>query len=314
MKHPAEIIEVPCDQILIGERHRKDMGDLEGLAASIATVGLLHPPVITEDGRLICGERRVLAMRDILRWTTIPVIVLQVSSIVAGEYAENEIRKDFTPSERVAIGQALEAEIGNRQGQRTDIQLPENIPEVRPGVETRDIAAQKAGFGNAKTYEQARKVVEHAVDEVVAQMDSGELSINAATLIAEQPPERQREIAQLPAEEKRAAVRKLRRKDLPTPAAARREALDSGMAVLDRNLNYQLPTPESQRPLVERNYAAMAVVDAARAISGCQHSAAEIAAAIRSLDTPDVDFAGHCRRAAALLEEINQEIESNENK
>jgi len=314
VKHPAEIIEVPCDQILIGERHRKDMGDLEGLAASIATVGLLHPPVITEDGRLICGERRVLAMRDILRWTTIPVIVLQVSSIVAGEYAENEIRKDFTPSERVAIGQALEAEIGNRQGQRTDIQLPENIPEVRPGVETRDIAAQKAGFGNAKTYEQARKVVEHAVDEVVAQMDSGELSINAATLIAEQPPERQREIAQLPAEEKRAAVRKLRRKDLPTPAAARREALDSGMAVLDRNLNYQLPTPESQRPLVERNYAAMAVVDAARAISGCQHSAAEIAAAIRSLDTPDVDFAGHCRRAAALLEEINQEIESNENK
>jgi hypothetical protein len=37
-------------------------------------------------------------MRDILRWTTIPVIVLRVSSIVAGEYAENEIRKDFTPS------------------------------------------------------------------------------------------------------------------------------------------------------------------------------------------------------------------------
>jgi len=58
----------------------------------------------------------------------------------------------------------------------------------------------------------------------------------------------------------------------------------------------------------------MAVVDAARAIAGCQHTASEIAAAIRSLDTPDVDFAGHCRKAAAFLEEINQEIESNENK
>jgi len=53
----------------------------------------------------------------------------------------------------------------------------------------------------------------------------------------------------------------------------------------------------------------MAVVDAARAIAGCQHTASEIAAAIRSLDTPDVDFAGHCRKAAAFLEEINQEIE-----
>jgi ParB family chromosome partitioning protein len=51
------------------------MGELEVLAASIATVGLLQPPVITEDGLLICGERRLLAMRDILRWTLIPVIV-----------------------------------------------------------------------------------------------------------------------------------------------------------------------------------------------------------------------------------------------
>jgi len=312
--HSLSIVEVRCDAVHVGERHRKDLGEIEVLAASIATEGLLQPIGITEENVLVFGERRLRAFQDVLRRKTIPARVVHVRSITAGEYAENEIRKDFTASERVAIGQALEAEIGDRQGQRTDIQLPENFPEVRPGVETRDIAAQKAGFGNAKTYEQARKVVEHAVDEVVAQMDSGELSINAATLIAEQPPERQREIAQLPENEKRAAVRKLRRKDLPTPAAARREALDSGMAVLDRNLNYQLPTPESHRPLVERNYAAMAVVDAARAIAGCQHTASEIAAAIRSLDTPDVDFAGHCRKAAAFLEELNQEMGSHETK
>ena len=34
--------------------------------------------------------------------------VVNVSSIVAGEYAENEVRKDFTVSERVAIGELLE--------------------------------------------------------------------------------------------------------------------------------------------------------------------------------------------------------------
>jgi hypothetical protein len=314
MTHAQEIIEIPCEQIRIGLRHRKDMGDLEALAVSISTVGLLHPPVVTKEGVLVCGERRFRAMREILGWKTIPVIVFEVSSIVEGEYAENEIRKNFTPSERVAIGKAIEAEIGKRQGQRTDKGLPVNCAEVEPGVETREVAAAKAGFDSASTYERAKRVVEKAVDEVVAQMDSGDLSISAAAVIAEQPPERQIEIAQLPKEEKKAEVRKLRRQDLPTPKEARRQALESGLAILDRNLNYQLPTPESQRPIVERNYAAMAVLDGVRAIAACAHPALDIAAAIRSLDTPDMDFAGSCRRAAAFLEAINQELERNENK
>ncbi|MFN3326784.1 MAG: hypothetical protein ACK5AZ_25105 [Bryobacteraceae bacterium] len=212
----------------------------------------------------------------------------------------------------MAIGKAIEAEIGKRQGQRADLELPENLPEVQHGAETREIAAEKAGFGNARTYQQAKRVVEKAVDEVVAQMDAGELSISAAAVIAGQPKERQIEITQLPKEEKKAEVRKLRRKDLPTPAQARRQALDSGLAILDRNLNYQLPTPESERPIIERNYAAMAVLDGVRAIATCSYPAPDIAAAIRSLDTPDVDFAGSCRKAAAFLEVLNQEIERHE--
>jgi hypothetical protein len=314
MTHAQEIIEIPCEQIRIGLRHRKDMGDLEALAVSISTVGLLHPPVVTKEGVLVCGERRFRAMRDILGWKMIPVIVLEVSSIVEGEYAENEIRKNFTPSERVAIGRAIEAEIGKRQGQRTDKGLPVNCAEVEPGVETREVAAAKAGFDSASTYERAKRVVEKAVDEVVAQMDAGDLSISAAAVIAEQPPERQVEIARLPEQERKAEVRKLRRQDLPTPKEARRQALESGLAILDRNLNYQLPTPESQRPIVERNYAAMAVLDGVRTIAACAYPAPDIAAAIRSLDTPDMDFAGSCRRAAAFLEAINEELERNENK
>lgn len=210
MKHSLKIIEIPCDQIRIGERHRKDMGDLEVLAASIATVGLLHPPVVTEDGLLVCGERRFLAMRDILRWKTIPVIVLRVSSIVAGEYAENEVRKDFTPSERVAIGKAVEAEIGKRQGQRTDLEPVEDLPQVPPGTKTREFAAERAGFGNARTYQQAKKVTETGAPELVAAMDAGDVSIDAAAIIAQEPPEAQREIVQMPAAVRRQIVRQLR--------------------------------------------------------------------------------------------------------
>jgi hypothetical protein len=261
---------------------------------------------------LVFGQRRLVAVQDILKWPTIPARVVRVSSLLAAEHDENEVRKSFTASERTAIASALEQEIGNRQGQRTDRQLQDNCPEVPAGVQTRELAAQKAGFNSYKTYERAKRVVEKAVDEVVAQMDAGDLSISAAAVIAEQPPERQIEIARLPKEEKKAEVRKLRRQDLPTPKEARRQALESGLAILDRNLNYQLPTPESQRPIVERNYAAMAVLDGVRAIAACAYPAPDIAAAICSLDTPDMDFAGHCRKAAAFLEAINQEIERHE--
>ncbi|MFC0711748.1 hypothetical protein, partial [Azorhizophilus paspali] len=72
-----------------------------------------------------------------------------------GELAENEFRKDFTPSERVAIGEAIERELQGRNGVRHDTSAArENFPEV--AGRSRDLAAKAAGFGNGKTYEQAK--------------------------------------------------------------------------------------------------------------------------------------------------------------
>jgi hypothetical protein len=142
-------------------------------------------------------------------------------------------------------------------------------------------------------------------------MDAGDLSISAAAIIAEQPPEQQREIAGLPANEKKVAVRKLKRKDLPSTKEARRQAQETGKAILDRNLMYQLPVTEEQRPLVEQNYAAIEIVDAITALARCKHSAVDISAAIRRLDTPDMDFAGRCVAAARFLNELNQELNPN---
>ena len=325
--HSMSIVEVRCDAVHVGERHRKDLGEIEVLAASIATEGLLQPIGITEENVLVFGERRLRAFQDVLRRETIPARVVHVRGITAGEYAENEIRKDFTESERVAIANAMEDALGNRQGQRTDIQAPcappdeevgdhsaelrENFPEVQPGARTAEIAARMAGFGNRKTYEQAKKVVEQAVEEIVAQMDSGHLAISTAALIASEHPERQREIAGMPPAEQREAVRKLRRKDLPTPAEAHQRAKDTGKAILDRNHQWQTPMPmEERRPLIERNHAVMALVEAARAMATCELSAAEVAAGIREFDTPDMDFAGQCHKAAGFLQQINQELDS----
>jgi ParB family transcriptional regulator, chromosome partitioning protein len=41
------------DQIQIGYRYRKDLGDLHSLANSVTEVGILHPVVVTPEGRLI---------------------------------------------------------------------------------------------------------------------------------------------------------------------------------------------------------------------------------------------------------------------
>jgi hypothetical protein len=102
--------EIKIASITIGFRHRKDKGDLTTLGESIRQEGLLQPIGVTERHELVFGERRLLAVRDILKKRTILARIVNVCSILAGEYHENEVRKDFTPSERVAIARAIEGE------------------------------------------------------------------------------------------------------------------------------------------------------------------------------------------------------------
>jgi ParB-like nuclease domain len=97
----------PIDSIRVGPRHRRDLGDVDGLAASIAEVGLLHPVVITSAGILIAGARRLAAAKR-LGWTRVPIHVVDLDGIARGELHENAGRKDFLPSEIDAIRLTLE--------------------------------------------------------------------------------------------------------------------------------------------------------------------------------------------------------------
>jgi N6-adenosine-specific RNA methylase IME4 len=97
----------PVAAIVVGERHRRDMGDIDALARSMAELGLLHPIVVRPDGTLIAGERRLRAAQQ-LGWHEIPATVVDLAAAVRGEFAENAMRKDFTLSESVAIKRALE--------------------------------------------------------------------------------------------------------------------------------------------------------------------------------------------------------------
>jgi ParB/RepB/Spo0J family partition protein len=153
------------DQITVGPRHRRDMGDIEGFARRIADVGgLLNPITIQPDNTLIAGERRLLAAK-LLGWTEIPVHVVDLDDVVSGEFAENVDRKDFTPSELVAIGEAsehVEREAAKaRQSEAGRTKASGNFPEAG---DTRDKIGKRLGI-SGRTYERMKEVVEAAAAE-----------------------------------------------------------------------------------------------------------------------------------------------------
>lgn len=110
--------------------------------------------------------------------------VIDIPTLVLGEHAENENRKDFTPSERVAIGLAVEAELkaqGERRGRpKGEGEIVQNFAQFESGQKTIEVAAEKAGFGNKETYRQAKTVVETAAPELVEAMDSGAVAVSTA--------------------------------------------------------------------------------------------------------------------------------------
>jgi ParB family chromosome partitioning protein len=151
--------------IVVGERFRKDLGDIQGLAQSIKVVGLLHPIVITTDGRLIAGERRLEACRS-LGWTKIPVTIVDIRDLLRGQADENSVRKDLVPSEAVAIASVLEPEI-KKASERHDVQSEKEL-EASGGnfppsgtEKTRDKLARFVGM-SGRTLEKARHVVNAA--------------------------------------------------------------------------------------------------------------------------------------------------------
>jgi ParB/RepB/Spo0J family partition protein len=140
------------ETIIIGDRYRKDMGDISTLAENIKSIGLLHPIVITPDGKLIAGARRLEACKS-LGWTEIPVTVIDIDLLVRGEYSENVTRKDFTPSEMVAIYAAIES----YQGQH-------DVETETDGIPRQQRAAKSLGISHG-SLSKAKQVAEAAASD-----------------------------------------------------------------------------------------------------------------------------------------------------
>ena len=176
--------DVAVESIQVGQRFRKDLGDVEALAKSIDVLGLLQPIGVTTAGTLVFGERRLAAAKR-LGLAQIPCHVLDISNILDGERAENECRKDMTISERVALADAIRAAV-----ERLRDRLPGKGAHVGTLGKTRDIAADRVGLSHS-TLERAEKAVEKGTPELVQAMDAGEVTIAVAAKLADLPKEEQ---------------------------------------------------------------------------------------------------------------------------
>ena len=174
-------MKVRIEEIKIGERARKEVGWLDPLERSIEYRGLFQPIGVTPDNELLFGARRLQACKN-LGWEDIPARVIDVdaddlSAALKVERDENEVRKDFTPSEKVAIAQRIEEALSGRHGGARGKRLP--LAEGEPQGKSTDLAASAVGW-SGEQYRQAKHVMEEADDETKEAVDSGAVSVNKA--------------------------------------------------------------------------------------------------------------------------------------
>jgi len=148
---------IPVSEVKVGPRFRQTVGDVEELAQSIELTGLLHPIVVTSDGQLVAGYRRLEAFK-LLGRSEIPTTVIDPRNVRLAECHENMIRLNFQPSEVVEIARYLEPEERGAAKERMVAGKPcVQIPQGK----TRDKVAAYAGV-SARTLGKAAKVVEAA--------------------------------------------------------------------------------------------------------------------------------------------------------
>ena len=198
---------IDIDKIKVENRIRKDFGNITELAEDIKQNGLINPPVVIaeSDGTftLLAGERRLRAMRS-LGYKQVEVRTwgsLTDEQKLNIEISENEVRKDFSKSERIEYARRLEKIEALKAKERMLTGKSDPTQNFAEGVagEATQIVAKKLGIGNKETYRQEKYIVDNAdslTPEDFADWDEGKLSTNKAYLkIKAQLQEKENQIA-----------------------------------------------------------------------------------------------------------------------
>lgn len=172
--------KIAIADVQVSDRIRHEFGDIDELAKDIRENGLIQPIVVDSENRLLCGERRLRACKS-LGMTDIDAVVRDPADehqALMMEIAENEHRKAFSFSERMAYAQRLEPLVqamahANKCG-------PVEERKSASPVDTRRVVAKEAGFGSPETYRKAKFVHNNGDDQMIQDLDAGKQSVDAA--------------------------------------------------------------------------------------------------------------------------------------
>ncbi|MGO0577340.1 ParB N-terminal domain-containing protein [Ornithinimicrobium panacihumi] len=173
-------VERTVASIRVGNRHRAELGDIDVLAASIKRDGLLQPITVTPDGFLVCGARRLAALK-MLGTKTVNVWVRSGLSDRLGqllaEQDDNVLHKPLTALEAAALYRELKAimseeaalreqstqfQKGHAPGEHGGEHLPP--PPGQAGKTREQAAAMIPGGASYRTYDKIGYVEQVATD------------------------------------------------------------------------------------------------------------------------------------------------------
>ncbi len=154
-------MELNVKEIIIGDRIREDLGDVDKLVESISEIGLLHPIVVKQKGDeyfLLAGRRRLEAFMKMGK-ETIPVTVVSLEDVLRAEIHENMVRENFTFQEMRIVRREFEPEI-EAQNKKIMIEAHASsgkLPELKKGARTRDVMASYLGM-SPRQYQKFRDI------------------------------------------------------------------------------------------------------------------------------------------------------------
>ena len=153
-------------------------------------VFLARPLLIDAHHQLIACACRLRA-NTLLGRDTVLVHRVNLRDVIQGNFSLTPLIEALPISEKVAVGLAIERELGNRQGKRIDLQLVDTYPQVTRGIKTRMAAAILAGFDSDFVYRKAKVVIQQGLSTLVQAMDNKVCSVTQAEKIASLPKQQQ---------------------------------------------------------------------------------------------------------------------------
>jgi len=160
---------------------------------SMELVGMLHPLVLDTKKKLISGERRLAAAKQ-LGWKEVPVTIARnlddALLALKAERDENIQRLDFSPLEAVALADRLmklekpaaddRKREGQKSGGRGKKKLSADSTESKTAREAKTRAARGAGMSRF-TYEHTKEIIDSGDKESIAELTRG-IAVNRVSI------------------------------------------------------------------------------------------------------------------------------------